>query len=337
MSSLGIGLIGCGAASKRYYVPALKEHPEIHKNLILVDKNLEQAKELSTELGGVEITDDYHKLLGKVQGVIIVVPNQLHYSIAMKFLKYGVHVLCEKPLADSVQHVKAMVHEAKKNNVSLLVNNTRRMFPSFAKIKELISNAKIGRIVSIKYFEGNTFAWPSLTGFYVDPKISDKGVLLDIGAHVLDLVCWWLDGKPKLVSYEDDSFGGPESVAYINAKKDKCEIEIWLNRLNDLDNLYKISGEFGYIEGEIFDWEKINIVYKSGKTRKIKIKTKAKTYPDFVKPIVNNFINILMNNEKPIISGEDVINSIDLIEECYSNRKRFNMPWYENLEAINVL
>lgn len=332
MKNMKIALIGCGAAAKRYYLPALKKFPSVSENLYLVDKNPDLAADLSRELGGGHITADYHDIIGKVQGAIIVVPHFLHYSVAMDFLNAGVHVLCEKPLAESAHEVHSMNKAAEEHGVALCVNNTRRMFPSFRAVKETLCSGRIGRLKSLTFVEGNTFEWQSQTGFYVDPRISSKGVLFDVGAHVLDLVCWWLGKKPGLIRYQDDSFGGPESVASIEAESEGCSVNVLLNRLNVLDNRFCLVGESGTIEGQLFEWQNVEIKLPSGKTVREKTGPVVKTYPEFVVPVVGNFLNVVQGKEKPLISGCDVQDSIALIDECYENRTRFHMPRYVNVK-----
>lgn len=331
MSSLKIVILGCGAAAHRYYVPALKKYPEICKKLCLVDKNITQAEKLAFEFGGGEVFDDYKLIIGKVQGVINLLPNFLHYPISIDFLKAGVHVLCEKPLAESAREVRELVAAAEKNNAALCVNNTRRMFPSFQEVKKIISSGQIGKLKKIKYLEGSTFAWPSATGFYVNPKVSSKGVLIDIGPHVLDSICWWLGGKPELVEFKDDSFGGPESVAICKGNYDGCEIEIFLNRLFDVESRFEIIGEKGSIEGGVFEWKNLTLKLSEGKIERKKLTTPARNYPEFVKLIVENFIRVVEGKEAPLVEGKDVIDSISLIEESYKHRSRFKLPWYDNV------
>jgi len=330
MDAIKIGIIGCGAAAKRYYVSAFKRYPHLVKNLHLVDKNTRQAEELARELGGGEIFNDHGDVVEKVDGAIVAVPHFLHYQIAIDFLNAGVSVLCEKPLAESAQEVREMNEAAARNNATLCVNNTRRMFPSFQMVRDIIAEGQIGQLKTIKYYEGNTFAWPSSTGFYVDPRVSSKGVLLDLGPHVLDTVCWWLGAKPELIEYKDDSFGGPESVARIKALANGCSIEIFLNRLVDLDNRFEIVGELGTIEGKIFDWHNISVIFNSGETQQKKSKKMFKTYPEFIRPVIDNFIGVIAGTEKPLVSGNDVEASIQFIEGCYANRSRFQLPWYKN-------
>ena len=108
MKDLNIGIIGCGAAAKRYYVSALNDVTDVKKNMFFVDKNLDAAKELAVEFGGGEVFEDYHDILDKVQGVIITLPHFLHYSVSADFLKSGVHVLCEKPLTETHDELKQL-------------------------------------------------------------------------------------------------------------------------------------------------------------------------------------------------------------------------------------
>lgn len=329
MKSLKIGIIGCGAAAQRYYVPALVKYPELVKNLCLVDKNIAQARELASMFGGGEVFDDYHAIINRVDGVIIALPHFLHFPVAMDFLRAGIHVLCEKPLAETSDEVSQMVDAAQKNKSVLCVNNTRRMFPAFRAVKEIIASGKIGKLKSIRYVEGNSFAWPSTTGFYVDPGATNKGVLLDLGPHVLDTICWWLGGqRPEIISCLDDSFGGPESVIRIKADLNGCGVDVLLNRLLELENRYWIEGEKGVVEGRIFDWCKCVVKLHDGHVEEIISKTKMKTYPEFVVPIIDNFIEVIQGNEQPLVQGREVECSIRMIEDAYNQRKTFNLPWY---------
>jgi predicted dehydrogenase len=334
MKSIRLGLIGCGAATQRYYLPLLKKNPSLCKNLYLADTNIPQAEQVAKLLNAGRVTADYTAMIGQVDGVIIVVPPFLHYEIAKFFLEAKVTVLCEKPLAESASEVDELNDLANKNSVYLCVNNTRRMFPNFQGVKQLLAENKIGRILNVEYTEGSTFGWASSTGFYVDPRISSKGILLDVGPHVLDTICWWLDRKPDLIKYEDDSFGGPESLARIQAKVDSTSVTILLNRLNDLSNYYKLTGEEGVIDGKIFEWDTIIYTPVNGAGFRMKQKVKAKVYPEFVIPIFNNFIQILLGKEKPLVSGQDVVNSIRFIDECYQKRERMELTWNKNLERL---
>jgi len=333
MNLLRIGIIGCGAAAQRYYVPAFKKYSELIDHLCLVDKNIEQAQELANLFGGGKVFDDHRAIIGQVDGVIIALPHFLHFSVTMDFLNAGVHVLCEKPLAETSEQVMRMVETAEEKKLHLCVNNTRRMFPAFQSVKKIINSGRIGKLKSIQYIEGNSFAWPSATGFYVDPSVTDKGVLLDLGPHILDTICWWLGGeRPTVTSCQDDSFGGPESVMRITAEVNSCSINIMLNRLLELENSYTVVGEKGVIQGKIFDWCNCTLETNDGERETIFTKTEAKTYPDFVMPVIDNFVQTLQGKAGPLVPGREVTSSIKMIEEAYEKRTSFDLPWYKKVE-----
>ena len=129
--TLSIGIIGCGAATQRYYLPALGKVAQSLKEIYFVDPNLDQAEKIQKEFGCGQIFGDYKEIINKVQGAIVIVPNHLHFSVTMDFIRSGVNVLCEKPLAENPDEVKQMIETAGENGAALCVNNTRRMFPIF--------------------------------------------------------------------------------------------------------------------------------------------------------------------------------------------------------------
>jgi len=181
---------------------------------------------------------------------------------------------------------------------------------------------------------GEKFGWQSLTGFYTDPTLSSKGVLLDLGAHLLDLVCWWLEEPPQLLQFQDDSFGGPESVAHVKAKARECQIDIRLNRLADIKSYYIFHGTEGTVECNPDDWTSLKWVPKAGQPKQLIFPAHERTYKEFVGTLVNNFIGVIEGRGKPLIQGSDVCSSIDLIDECYSKRQRLPLPWIENIQAL---
>ena len=101
---------------------------------------------MASEVGRGDALADLSEIKEKLDGAIVVVPNHLHYDIARRFIDQGVHVLCEKPLTENGAQAKDLVEAAAAKGVVLCVNNTRRMFPAFQRIRELISAGGIGRL-----------------------------------------------------------------------------------------------------------------------------------------------------------------------------------------------
>ncbi len=328
-----IALIGCGAIAEEYYLPALARHRSVSENLILVDLDEARTQKLAKSLNVKTCLTDYRQIQEYVDGVIIAVPTDLHYPITLEFLSRGIHVLCEKPLAQSAQKARKMVELARKNGAVLSVNYFQRLIPSFVKVKELLANRTLGEPLSIKYFVGEEFKWPTVSGFYFNSPYSSRGVLGDRGAHVFDHICWWLGGKPKLVLSQNDSFGGSDAAAYVQFEHGECKGEVKLSWLADFPCKFVIECEEGTIEGDVYDYTSLLLKPGSGRKERVHLKSRNKTKAHIAFEVVSNFIRVLSNGEEPVVSGDDVLESVQFIDECYAAATSFYMPWYEGLEV----
>jgi predicted dehydrogenase len=332
-SSPHIALIGCGAIAESYYLPALARHPRVLETLILVDQNIDRARKLAAALNVKQCFADYREVLEKITGVIIALPTPLHHPISMEFISRGVPVLCEKPLAESADKAREIVELAHKMGVDLATNYSQRLWSQFAKVKEIIASRSMGEPVSIKYYVGEVFIWPTVSGFYFNSAGSDRGVLLDRGAHVLDHICWWLGGKPKVIRFQNDSFGGGEAVAHVQFKHNKCVGEVKLSWLSSFPCKFVVEFEQGSIEGDIYYPQSVLLRTNGGPQKRVKLK--SETYAGLAQKIVSNFIEVVTGSEKPLVPASDVLDSISFTDECYAVATRFEMPWYEILEVKN--
>jgi predicted dehydrogenase len=324
---LKIALIGCGAIAERYYLPALARQPHLLENLILVDRDKVRAQKLATQFKVKNYFADYREVLENVDGVIIALPIELHHPISIEFLSRGVHVLCEKPLAESADKAREMVEKAQQTGAILAVNYFQRLIPSFVKVKNLLDEKTLGEPLLIKYFVGEKFDWPTVSGFYFNSNISARGVLRDRGAHVIDHICWWLGEKPNLLSSQNDSFGGSDAVAHIQFMHNKCFGEVKLSWLSSFPCKYMVKCQGGIVEGDVYDYQSVVITEDSGRKKRVKLQSESKSDIGF--RMLTNFINVIYKDGKPLVAGNDVLDSIQFIDECYKAATRFDMFWYE--------
>jgi predicted dehydrogenase len=326
-----IALVGCGAIAEHYYLPALARHPAVIRNLILVDNDLERARQMASKFDGNSVLSDYRETLKFVDGAIVALPIHLHHPVSMDFLSQGIHVLCEKPLAESADKAAEMVEEADRTGAVLAVDYLQRLIPSFAKVKELLTEGALGKPRLLQYLVGEEFDWPTVSGFYFNSKVSARGVLRDRGAHVMDHICWWLGRKPHLLSSRIDSYGGSDAVAHVKFEHEKCHGEVKLSWLSMFPCTFVIKCEGGTVEGDVYDYAHIVLTPKSGRRKRIKLPYVTKSEIGFT--LVTNFISAIRNAAKPLIVGSDVLDSVQFVDECYKAATRFDMPWYEVLEG----
>jgi predicted dehydrogenase len=334
LPAIPIAVIGCGAIARSFHLPALARDPAIRDQLILVDPDLPRARALADDFEVTEVASSHEEVLDRIAGAIILTPHHLHQPVALACISYGVPVLVEKPIADSAAAVRAVGLAAEQAGVPVAVNNTRRLIPSCGAIRDMIEAGAIGAVRSLDFHEGDPFDWPSASGSMFGRQGSGKGVLLDLGAHVLDLACWWTGGRPSVIRYLDDSSGGSEAVAQVDMEHAGCAVSVRLSWLSKLRNTYLVRGEEGTIEAGIYDWNTLTITTPDGARRSIKTGSEVRSYAALAEPLMANFLRTIAGEEAPLVSTGDVLPSIELIEECYGRRTRFTMPWNDTIDRI---
>ena len=160
----------------------------------LSGRNAEAAGEAARRLGWGSVETDWRSLIARddVQLVDVCTPGDSHAEIAIAALEAGKHVLCEKPLANTVEEAVAMTEVADrvaKHGVRSMVGFNYRRVPALALARELVAEGRLGEIRHVRA--------QYLQDWIVDPAFplvwrlqrdkAGSGALGDIGAHVIDL------------------------------------------------------------------------------------------------------------------------------------------------------
>jgi predicted dehydrogenase len=162
--------------------------------LVLAGRNKEAATAAAAKLGWAEVEADWKQLLSRddVHLIDICTPGDMHAEIAIAALEAGKHVLCEKPLANTVTEAEAMVAAAAKANargVRSMVGFNYRRVPAIALARQLVEEGRLGQIRHVRA--------QYLQDWIVDPQFplvwrlqkdrAGSGALGDIAAHIVDL------------------------------------------------------------------------------------------------------------------------------------------------------
>lgn len=333
MSGPALALVGCGAIAEAFHIPALSRRPDLLKSLILVDRDEGRARVVKDRLGAAEAVSDYREVVSRVQGAIIATPHALHHPLTLDFVKAGVHVLCEKPLAESAEQVDEIMAGAAAARVHVALNHTLRLFSSHREVQRLVGSGELGEIREIHYELGDVFQWPAATDAYFGVKAGGRGVLYDTGAHIVDLVCWWMGGQPEIVSYEDDSRGGTEAVARLVLHRGGTTAHVHLSWLSKLRNAFRVVGSRETIGGGVYDWS--TCIRNFGTSRARKVRTDRKrSFDDFADMLLSNFTETMAGRATPLISAADARASIAVIDGCYGRRSRFAEPWHDACQEL---
>lgn len=326
-----IAVIGGGAIAEAFYLPALRR--QRLGSLVVVEPSAERRALLAGAHSGLELRGALEEVTATIDGAIVAAPPLHHFAIASACLAAGAAVLCEKPLAASAAEGRELVDRAAQARRPLAVNNTRRLFPTSRYVAQTARAGRLGELRRIVYREGQPFDWPAATASYFRPDGPPRGVLLDRGAHVLDLVCWWIGGRPEVRQVETDSFGGPEAHARLALRHGACAIEVELSWLYKLPNRYALEGAAGGLRGEVYDWRNLEERAGGGPWRHARIARRPGLFPEYAERLVGNFLATIAGEAPPLVAGGDVLDSLVLLDECYERARHFEMGWYRRLEA----
>jgi predicted dehydrogenase len=330
-----VALIGCGAITEALHLPALSRHPDVMAKAICVDPNLDRATAMATKFGAARAVESYEEIIADIDGAIVAVPPSLHYRVTLDLVNRHVNVLCEKPLTETAEQARQVIATADLKGAALCVNNYRRLYPSSIKTRKLIENGDLGTVRRFEFSWGEKFDWPAASGSYFGLAARGRGVLADKGSHLLDLACWWLGGKPSVVSYEDDSMGGTEAVATLKFQIKECEGLLRLSWLSRYENTFEIKGDRATVTGHLFDWNTVGVQPSgSAERRTLRLPTSAKVPEDLGSSMIDNFLDVLRGRAVPLVAGSDVLPSIELIDECYARRQRMPLPWYDTWRRV---
>lgn len=161
----------------------------------ICDLNRLRLNEVAREYGIKGRYESFEEMLERerLDVLSICTPNFLHAPMAISAMKKGVHVLCEKPMASTVNEAQMMLEVQRVSGMILMIAHQRRFSAEARYLKEMISRGEFGRIYYCKAWWVRRSGIPGIGGWFTDKTKSGGGALLDIGVHVLDLALWLLD------------------------------------------------------------------------------------------------------------------------------------------------
>ncbi|MEP9362077.1 Gfo/Idh/MocA family oxidoreductase [Nocardioides sp. CN2-186] len=161
---------------------------------VVVGHDAGRAAEAAGRLGWAESSADWREVIARddIDLVDICTPGFTHAEIAIAALEAGKHVLCEKPLANTVAEAEAMTaaaEQAHAHGVRTMVGFTYRRVPAIALARQLVAEGRIGEIrhVRAQYLQDWIADPEAPLSWRLDKTQAGSGALGDIGAHVIDL------------------------------------------------------------------------------------------------------------------------------------------------------
>ncbi len=205
--ALGVGMIGyafMGAAHSQAWrsAPRFFDLPAGLRMSVLAGRDEVRVKAAADRYGWDDVETDWTRLLGRddVDIVDICTPGDTHAEIAIAALQAGKHVLCEKPLANSVAEAEAMAAAARQaaaRGQRAMCGFTYRRVPAARLMADLVAGGAIGtlRHVRASYLQDWLIDPAAPMSWRLEKDRAGSGALGDIGAHAIDLA-QYVTGDP---------------------------------------------------------------------------------------------------------------------------------------------
>ena len=207
MGELRVAIAGAGRAGR---VHALNLHEYVRRAEVacMVDGELERARGLAEELGGVPVHETLEGALAaeEVDAVVIAVPTFAHAELARAAAAAGKHVFCEKPMALTLSECDAMTAAAEQAGVILQVGFMRRFQPEFAEARRRIEAGDVGRPMVVKSLTRG----PGLPPRWAWSLESSNGMLAEVNSHDFDCVRWLAGAEIERVYAETANLKGAD-------------------------------------------------------------------------------------------------------------------------------
>ncbi|MBI5094010.1 MAG: Gfo/Idh/MocA family oxidoreductase [Candidatus Hydrogenedentes bacterium] len=257
-------------------------------------------------------------LASDIEGVIICSENVKHRAMTEAAAKAGKWVLCEKPLATTVDDAKAMVAACKKAKVGLGTAFPCRYAPTLIELKDRVARGELGEIYAAS--TTNNGSYPG--GWFADDALSGGGATMDHTVHVVD-VLRWLTGKEFTKAYCENGRLihkniHTDDVGSVHLEMDGglivSHIASW-NRSKSFptwgDVTLELIGEKGVIEVDAFN-QKINVY--SDKQMKAEW---ANWGGNMDLGLVQDFVAAVRERRDPPVTGLDGLRAVEVTVAAY--------------------
>jgi predicted dehydrogenase len=317
--SVAFGLIGAGGIAQSY----LQVFPGLDDGHIaaVADVRLDAAASVAEALG-CDAFGSWEELADrtKLDAVLICTPPATHAEIAMHFLARRIAVLCEKPLAIDLATARELAAAGTASDTLLTMASKFRYVQDVIRAKSILASGILGEII---LFE-NVFASRAemSTRWNSDPALSGGGVLIDNGTHSVDIIGYFLGPIDEVLAVEGrrvQNLAVEDTVQlFVRATSGaRGTIDLSWSLDKERDSYIEIYGSNGtvlvgwkeskYRQATSHDW----VVFGSGYDKIAAMRAQ-----------VENFCRTLRGEEHLLITVEDAIASVAVIERAYSSLRR---------------
>ncbi|HUA16253.1 MAG TPA: Gfo/Idh/MocA family oxidoreductase [Verrucomicrobiae bacterium] len=330
---IGYCIVGLGRISMQHFMPAVRMSKK-SRVTALVSGHRDKAEHMAAEYGvpgdSIYSYEDYDDIAKNpnIDAVYIALPNSMHAEYTIRAAKAGKHVLCEKPMATSVEDSRSMIQACQSANRKLMIAYRCQYEPVHLRAVEMIREGKIGSIESIESAFGFAIA-PN--EWRLDKKLSGGGPLVDVGIYCLNASRYLIGEEPvevkgiSSVVDHDGRFAQVEetlswTARFPNGALANCNCTYG----SAMRGYFRVRGSRGTITVDpAFNYDKLHLSaeFDGGGTTEF-----APDEPDPVQFLreADHMADCILQNSEPKTPGQEGLRDMEWIAQIYRSCEKSN-------------
>jgi len=300
------GLIGCGDIARKRVAPALRDSTICE--LVAVSRARSHlAESFATEFGARGWYADWRELLqdDDISAVYVATPVHLHAEQTIAAIEAGKHVLCEKPMALTVDECNRVIATRDHHNVKLGVAYYRHFYPVVKRIRQIIDDGEIGTpvIAQMNAFEWFDPAEDHPRSWLLKKQLSGGGPMFDFGCHRIEVLLDVFGSVEEVKAKATNKFFHREvedvgTVVMSFGRGTIATLSVAHSAQQPQDT-FDIFGSEGSIHVPVLNEGKLRVITNAG--------IREESHPaasNLHAPLIDDFARAIMEDREPIVNGE---------------------------------
>jgi len=338
VSPMTFGIIGCGKIAINH-VTALQSIPGVDVRAV-VDVDAERARGFAERFGiPAAFTDTDEMLASGLDAVTVCTPHTAHEAGVVAAAQNHVHVLCEKPIALSLNQADRMIQATERAGVRFGVLFQRRFWPPALRVRRAIEENALGTPI----VGGVVARFNRDAAYYAEPwrgtlAAEGGGVLMTQAIHHIDLLQWFMGpavrvtgrvanlAHGELIEVEDTAgaiiefaSGGLATIQAGTTFNPGLGAQVWVSGSNGrtvsltefpegigITDLWTLPGE-----------EEYATVYRQGGTFDIPLSDIHRNLVPFHAQQIEDFVAAIREDREPAVTGREAVKSLEIVQAIY--------------------
>jgi myo-inositol 2-dehydrogenase / D-chiro-inositol 1-dehydrogenase len=321
MSKVKVGIIGSQFEAD-IHAASFQIAPDDAEVVAVASPTPGHAAGLAKRYGIPRAFADYREMLCErdIEMVTIAAPNALHHRMTLDIARSGKHVVCEKPLAMTLEEAEEMLDFTRRQGVLLMYAEELFFTPKYVKAKEMADQGAFGKVYLVKQSEKH---FGPHSPWFWEVERSGGGVFMDMGCHGVAF-CYWFLGRTPIRSvychmathvHKDKTRGEDDSLCILEFENGAVGLveNSWARR-GGMDDRVEVYGSEGLTYANLHMGNALPTYSEAGYGYAVEKApgTQGWTYPVFDElwnygfpQELRHFARCVRGREEPLATGED--------------------------------